>query len=221
MPAKGKTRYSIEDMKKIAEERGGICLSKTYINSTAPLEWKCHVPDHPIFKMIWNNVQQEKWCQLCGIKSAADAKRSSIEKMQKLAEARGGRCLSSEYTNTYGKLQWKCGYEAHSEFEMEPRAVQSGQWCPTCSTGRGERICRAYFEQLFAISFPRIRPDFLVNSTEFNLELDGYNEESRLAFEHQGEMHYKQIDRYHDEAEFRTRLVYDQLKVERCKEKSY
>ena len=221
MPAKGKTRYSIGDMKKIAEERGGQCLSKRYENPKDKLEWKCHVEEHPLFKMNWNNVQQNKWCRLCGIKSAADAKRSNIEKMQKLAEARGGKCLSTEYINSYSKLRWKCGYDPHPVFLMEPQAFNMGQWCPSCSTGRGEKICRAYFEQLFGISFPSKRPDFLVNSTGFNLELDGYNEESRLAFEHQGGMHYKQIDHFHDnEADFELRRAYDQLKVERCKEVS-
>ena len=36
------------------------------------------------------------------------AYKSTIEEMQKLAEERGGKCLSKKYRNRYSKLTWQC-----------------------------------------------------------------------------------------------------------------
>jgi len=66
-----------------------------------------------------------------------------------------------------------------------------GQWCPACSAGFGERVVLHFFQLLFNKPFPKIRPDWLRGSIKGPaLELDGYNKELALAFEHQGSQHY-------------------------------
>lgn len=57
-------KLSIEEMKQIAIDRGGECISDTYINSRTSLTWKC-CRGH-----IWNAVPKSikshgTWCQLC------------------------------------------------------------------------------------------------------------------------------------------------------------
>jgi hypothetical protein len=54
-------------------------------------------------------------------------------------------------------------------------------------------MVRAYFEQIFGKPFPRVRPDWLRNTTGRRLELDGYCEELAVAFEHQGGQHYRKV----------------------------
>jgi len=34
-------RYTIEDMKKLAQKQGGKCFSKKYINANIKLKWQC------------------------------------------------------------------------------------------------------------------------------------------------------------------------------------
>jgi hypothetical protein len=51
-------------------------------------------------------------------------------------------------------------------------------------------------EQTFKKPFPRTKPSFLRSSSGFLLELDGYNEEMQLAFEHHGEQHYRDIEHF-------------------------
>ncbi|MFC1483191.1 hypothetical protein ACFL56_02910 [Candidatus Margulisiibacteriota bacterium] len=55
----------------------------------------------------------------------------TIEEMDVLAESRGGKCLSTKYINARTKLKWQC--EKGHEFEMRPKEVKIGQWCPECS----------------------------------------------------------------------------------------
>ncbi len=73
-----------------------------------------------------------------------------------------------------------------------PAHVQSqGTLCKECSSGLYERIVRAHFEAIFGARFPKSRPDWLKNNrTTRPLELDGYAEGLKVAFEHDGPQHY-------------------------------
>jgi hypothetical protein len=62
--------------------------------------------------------------------------------------------------------------------------------CDICSGLKRERQCREWLENHFQKPFPKTRPGWLINHTGRHLELDGYCEELKIAFEHQGEQHY-------------------------------
>ncbi|PKP58873.1 MAG: hypothetical protein CVT88_06570 [Candidatus Altiarchaeales archaeon HGW-Altiarchaeales-1] len=55
----------------------------------------------------------------------------TIEDMQKLAESKRGKCLSTEYVNALTKLKWMCK-EGHT-WEAIPKCIKSGHWCPYCA----------------------------------------------------------------------------------------
>lgn len=55
--------------------------------------------------------------------------------MRKLARARGGDCLSTEYLNNKTKLSWRCS-KGH-EWGAEPTTVKhSKTWCPAWARAR-------------------------------------------------------------------------------------
>lgn len=110
-----------------------------------------------------------------------------MKAMRQLAEERGGKCLSSSYQNVHKKLKWVCA-QGH-QWSAAPHKIIIGRWCPTCCGSRGERICRAYFEQLFQRPFPASKPSWLKNERRNQMELDGYCAPLKLAFEHQGKQH--------------------------------
>lgn len=67
------------------------------------------------------------------------------------------------------------------------------QHCRQCRGFSSEDKCRTIIERLTGHSFPSVRPDFLKNpETNRNLELDGYCEELKLAFEYQGRLHFQE-----------------------------
>lgn len=81
-----------------------------------------------------------------------------------------------------------------------------------------EELCRDIFESIYLVPFKSCRPNFLKNpKTRRNLELDGYNEELKIAFEHNGRHHYEYPNSWH-----RTRVDYlkqikrDKTKKELC-----
>lgn len=188
-----KQKRSIEDMREIAAQMGGRCLSRKYVNNHTKLRWRCAAGHE--WTGIPLNVRKGEWCPKCGAARAADKRRSSIEVMRALASGRGGECLSEKYVNSGKKLRWRCG-EGH-EWEATPRDVKAGSWCPECSHGMSERACRVTFERMFETQFPRRKPEWLVNSRGNRMELDGYSEKLGIAFEYHGRQHYRYVPFFH------------------------
>ncbi len=172
---------------KIAESKGGKCLSDTYINSQNKLLFECKYGHQWLGRP--QGVKRGNWCRKC-----YGTAKSDIQEMKNIATERGGLCLSTEYISDAKKLKWQCS-EGHT-WEATPNNIKHDKWCPICSEGLGERICRLFFQKIFGFEFIKVRPDWLTSSKGFPLELDGYCEELKLAFEHQGRQHYKTISMY-------------------------
>ena len=199
-----KQRDSIETYKLLVEQRGGKLLSNKYFNQHTKLEIECK-NGHRWFSRP-QGLKKGNWCREC-----YGTSKRNIEEMIQIGKERGGECLSSEYVSDSKKIIWRCS-ENHM-FETTPNNIKHGKWCPECSSGMGERVCRLYFETIFQKPFLRIRPDWLKNSTSSrNLELDGYNDELRIGFEHQGEQHYSSNSYYSKSDLFHT----DELKRTLC-----
>lgn len=59
-------RLTIEDAKRVARERGGVCLSDEYVNARSKLTWQCH-RGH-VWQANFDNVKNKsKWCPNCAI----------------------------------------------------------------------------------------------------------------------------------------------------------
>jgi hypothetical protein len=85
----------------------------------------------------------------------------------------------------------------------------------------GERECRKVLQELFNQPFNRARPNFLRNpiNKRFNLELDCYNENYKLAIEYNGAQHYKYIPHFHKNREaFLNQKYRDDIKKRLCGE---
>ena len=128
-----KQKASIEKMQKLAETRDGKCLSKKYINSWTHLRWLCK--DGHVWEASPANIKTGHWCPTCG-QTRQGLHKYSINDMQKLAETREGKCLSTEYINNRTKLKWVCK-NGHI-WEASPDSINGyrrshGSWCPICA----------------------------------------------------------------------------------------
>lgn len=201
------TRLEIGAMQRLALERGGECLSASYVNNWTKLRWKCS-KGHEWEASPTKVKGSGRWCPQC----AGNAK-LTIEKMRALALERGGECLSSEYINVNAKLSWRCAHR--HEWSATPDNVKyGGNWCPYCRY-KNEQRCRETFEALTQKSFPKCKPKWLQG-----LELDGYCEELGIAFEYQGEQHYKVVRAWHEngEEDLEAQQARDRKKTRLCDE---
>ena len=87
---------------------------------------------------------------------------------------------------------------------------------------KGEIECRRVLQNIFNRPFNKARPDFLrneVTGNNFNLELDCFNEDLKLAVEYNGIQHYKYTPYFHKSYEhFLNQKYRDYMKRTMCKE---
>lgn len=90
----------------------------------------------------------------------------------------------------------------------------------TDKDSRLELKAKFMLEHVFKRPFVKVRPDFLYNDvTGYNLELDLYNPELKLAIEINGDQHYKFIPFFHRNKDAFTKQRYrDEMKKWKCKE---
>ena len=134
-----RSRGSIEGMRRLAEARGGVCLSSEYRGSTVHLQWRCS--NGHVWSARPTTISQGKWCAACAVRRGPSDKHS-IDSLRAFAQARGGDCLSEHYLGVSGKLLWRCAL-GH-EWEAAPKGVLGGRWCRECAGNMplsGERLC--------------------------------------------------------------------------------
>jgi hypothetical protein len=104
----------------------------------------------------------------------------------------------------------KCG----TRFPQLVSVHLSGSGCTTCRKSRSEKACRRIFEKLMNLEFPA-RGKLPILS---GLDLDGYCEDIKLAFEYQGIQHYKVAPWFGmDEKRLEAQQKRDQKKRDLCK----
>ena len=118
-------RLTIEDMQEIAAQRGGLCISGSYTNWNTNLLWQCAM-EHQ-WHATPTNIKRGSWCRECAIENG----RLKIEEMQRIAEDRGGRCLSPKYSNSDTHLKWQCAQK--HRWLATPNSVKHGTWCRLCA----------------------------------------------------------------------------------------
>lgn len=115
----------IKDLQVIAKERGGKCLSSTYVNKNNKMNWECDLGH--VWQATPHHIKFGSWCPEC-----SGNQKLGIQKMHQLAADKNGKCLSTEYTNVDTALLWEC--KSKHKFIEKPRAIiYHGTWCPDCS----------------------------------------------------------------------------------------
>lgn len=163
-----------------------------------------------LFETTQTRVKSGAWCELC----SREFRKASLEEFVIIAASRGGKCLSDIYEGAFKKLKFQC-INGHV-WEAKPNAIKNGTWCPECNATTGENIVRMLLELIFKNTFPKSYPDWLISDKGKQLELDGYNYELKIAFEHQGEHHLTEKSLY--SKNFQRRQYLDNLKRQLCKE---
>jgi hypothetical protein len=140
------------------------------------------------------------------------SKKLSILILQELAGSKGGKCLSTKFKYYDSIYKWQCS-ERHTFFNKYCY-IKSGTWCPDCNIYyKKETFCRKLIEKIFDRIFVKAHPKFLRGK-----ELDGFNEELKVAFEYNGEGHYKIIKQFKlDEEKLKLIQKNDRKKIQLCK----
>ena len=82
----------IDDMRRLALDRGGKCLSEAYVDNRTNLTWACE-KGH-VWEACPNPIKSGTWCPVC-----AGRPKLTIADMRAMAGSRAGTCLSDVYVN--------------------------------------------------------------------------------------------------------------------------
>lgn len=87
---------------------------------------------------------------------------------------------------------------------------------------KGEVECRRVLQNIFGKQFDKARPDFLNNPVtggSYNLELDCYDDELKIAVEYNGRQHYEYVPFFHrTKDQFTMQKYRDDMKRRICKD---
>lgn len=184
-----------------------VALLGSYVNRITKTEWQCKICSHT-WKSTFSCIQgSRRGCPRCA------GRCQSVQTMIDLAKAKGFAFLSNNYHGMNFKYEWKCR-DGHL-WMASAHHIKSGTGCPYCNSYITEEACRFIFQELTGQSFRKNR-----STLGKRLELDGYCDELKIAFEYQGKQHYSFIKYLHKQPEtHKAQKRRDDQKRSLCKER--
>ena len=131
----GREKKKIGAMKAIAIERGGRCLSKSYVNLSSKMKWECG-SGHK-WLASYDSIRKGSWCLVC-----SKHPKLTLKDMRTTAKERNGKCLSKKYRTLSDKLKWECDL-GHLWMASGNNVRNNKSWCPVCARGRGRKTTKA------------------------------------------------------------------------------
>jgi len=133
----GISKYTLEDIQKVAEDKGGKLLSKSFVSLSTKMVWQCaegHVWETTASSVIFGKT----WCRKCFLKKIHSQRKKTIDDMREFANSKGWQCLSEKYVSSKSDLKWQCenGHTWLARWDN----IKRGSSCPHCqSTKAGNR----------------------------------------------------------------------------------
>jgi hypothetical protein len=111
---------------RIAGQRKGECLSKTYVNSMTRLQFRCKAGH--AWWAIPMSIARGSWCRVCS-RNRPPEPRPTLENLHVTAAKFGGRCLATKLEHVTSSIPWECAL-GH---RWTTRTARVRTWCPTCA----------------------------------------------------------------------------------------
>jgi len=196
---------SNEDILTLLMSKNIIWLNKVdgYKNQKTKMKLKCNKCGHIWIASYLSIKNQDSGCPKC-----AQCLKHDIKFVKNFCKQKNINVLSSEYKNAHDKLQLKCHKCDYIWYANFAHIKNRNSGCPNCASCKTEILCRKYLENKLKLQFPKCSPPWLKG-----LELDGYNNKYKIAFEYNGEQHYKFTPYFHKKlSDFEWQQIRDQLK---------
>jgi hypothetical protein len=188
----------------------GITLLSKYESSQKPIRVRFDTCGHEI-ERTYNQLSRLPKCGLC-----APNARVTAGDYHATAKMFGGKILKMASRVSRNSL-WLCPLGKH-EFERSLESIRTCKtFCTVCTRAYSEMLCRTAVEKLFGITFRNKRVPGMKSPKGRLLELDIYNAQLRIAFEHHGAQHYRAMPHWNGVEGFERQRLHDQLRRQFCK----
>lgn len=205
-------KYFVEQAKILHGDRYNYSESK-YNGRSGEVNIKCET--HGIFTQLAGNHLLGEGCYQCGKESMIEKEKlSTNEFITRSNKSHGNRYDYSEVLYVNGKTKVNIICKVHGKFSQKPNDHMRGQGCPNCARNKSESMAISIMEEIMGCKFEKIKPYFLDG-----LELDGYNENYKLAIEYNGIQHEQRQKHWHKtEEDFKKQQERDKKKIRLCDE---
>lgn len=194
------TRYTLDQVRKMAASRGLTLLSKKYINNGTPIEVVC-ANKHKRYVRLTDLRSAKYDCLECVRPNFKKRFAFGYDFVKENISDRGGKLLSSEYINAKTLLEIEC-LNCNNIFKNTFDKIKgSGQWCPKCNRYKTQGRLAKVLEEVFPnckVEYNSRRFEWLRNpKTNCKLEIDIfiYNDDMSftLGVEYDGEQHFRPV----------------------------
>lgn len=139
--AQTRSRYTLEDMQGLAEDKDGAFLSKSYRGRLKKHKWECKHGHR--WMTTPRTILRGSWCPKCrNIASGNSNRKYTIADMHTAAAANDGLCLSKSYKNITTGIRWQCA-KGH-KWSAPYSSIKAGAWCPKCASARAAKANTIY-----------------------------------------------------------------------------
>ena len=211
-----RVHWTIDKIKKAGEKSGYKLMgSPKVIDTSSIYKWKCikkgHITNFAIGSLkngCYTCYIEGKFTNLKNIKDFLNENVPKIELIPKQI-----------WKGSNGSYNFKCK-DCNQSFSKYIHNLIKHPTCKTKDNRYSEIIVKLFLEKLLKINFITNRKySFLKNRNGNEMELDGYNDDFKIAFEHHGIQHYKNSTRYHNKKNtVEHRKFDDNLKRKQCSE---
>lgn len=174
--------------------------SEIFLYSHTKYIFKCDKSNHEFETSLQNITKHDSWCpypccnkfgeKLCDDKKCKICFNASFASCPKVKYFSEKNNANPRFLMRYSKRKFIFECKKKHEFESTLQNINVS-WCTTCPF-KNESYCKAVLEEITGVKFRKCRPKNFKK-----LELDGYNEELKLALEYNGEQHYKYVHKYY------------------------
>lgn len=209
----GKIPKPFENIKEILLTRNINILSDKYINCSSKLDCECLICFYR-----WETSSNQLLSKKAGCPKCAGSVLKSYNEIIEILLARNIKLLTEHVNKNVDLLKVKCITCSFLWETTYKSLINNGSGCCNCKSGFGERATRFIFQSIFEKNFVKIKPDWIIGKRK--LELDGYNAELKLAFEHNGMQHYNFVPIFHKTIDnFIKQTEYDKIKRKACNDR--
>jgi very-short-patch-repair endonuclease len=207
-------RLGIDKVREALNKEGYILLSDTYENSATRLECRC--PKGHIWKTRWRDFSDGgDRCLWCSHRAPL-----STEKVRNMLIVEGYQLLSTEYINTHLPIEVSC--PAGHIYKVRWYAFHQGRRCPHCQEYRNEKKLREVLELIYPGKVKQYDNLGFLGL----LKVDFSVRDLQLAFEYDGEQHFRPvqfggIDIERAKGNLRKQKSRDSRKNRLCKKNNY
>lgn len=216
----GRSRTT-EEFKKLLYSPDVELISE-YIGFEKPIQCKCKKCGY-----IWQTIPKvlssnKGGCPNCGkIKRGLERRKTRDQFVEEMKQINPNILIVGEYSGTHSWIKCQCAI-CHTIFEGNPaRLLRRESGCPHCNASESENYMVLILNKL-GYNIQR-QYSFADCKYQYVLKFDAYDAKHNIAFEYNGEQHYRPIDFAGKGDEWAKQQLYitqqrDNAKYKYCKE---